>query len=381
MSLYPNSSGLGTSTESRTGRSASAALLRGIDPFLVGMALLLSGFGVLMIYSATRDTQLAAGLDPKIYLAKQSVFIVLGVFAMLVVATVDYRRLVDLSPVLYAGSIVLLIAVLFAPAVKGAHGWFELGQFQFQPAEFSKLVVITSLAAYGGAQRNELDGRRVRTMAAIAAFPTMLVFLEPDLGGALVYGVVFLTILWVAGAGRRHLLTLVGVGVALSILTVRLGILKGYQVRRLTSFIGTPGYSVKNSKIAIGSGGMTGRGLFSGAQTKFGFVPERHTDFIFSVVGEQLGLIGGAILLVGLGFLCWRILRIAGQSRDSTGTLLCAGVLAVFVFQIFENVGMTMQLMPVTGIPLPLISYGGSSTITEFMALGLVLNVHRNRFR
>ena len=380
MSLYSSNSMYGSGSDAR-GRSLPASFFRGIDPFLVTLALLLSGFGALMIYSATRDTQLAAGLDPKLYLAKQIVFIALGVLSMLVVAMVDYRRLMDLSPLLYGGALVLLVGVLFAPPVNGTHGWFQLGQFQFQPAEFSKLVLVATLAAYGGAQRNELDGRRIRTMAAIAAVPTFLVFLEPDLGGALVYGVIFLTIVWVGGASRRHVVTLLGIVVALSALTVQLGVLKGYQVKRLTSFLGTPGYSVKNSKIAIGSGGMTGRGLFSGSQTKFGFVPERHNDFIFSVVAEQLGIIGGVLLIVGLGLLCWRMLRIASQSRDAAGTLVCSGVLAVFVFQIFENVGMTMQLMPVTGIPLPLISYGGSSTIMEFMALGLVLNVNRNRFR
>jgi rod shape determining protein RodA len=380
MGIYSSSSSTFSGSTDRN-RGGAFSLLTGIDPFLVVMTLMLSGFGVLMIYSATRDTQKAAGLDPKIYLAKQGVFIALGLLVMLAVASIDYRRLLDLSPIMYIGSLVLLIAVLFAPAVNGAHGWFELGQFQFQPAEFSKLVLIVSLAAYGGGQRNELDGHRVRVMVAIAAIPTLLIFLEPDLGGALVYGVTLLTVLWVAGAHRKHLMGLLVLGVALSFLTVQLGILKGYQIKRLTKFFGTPDYSVKNSKIAIGSGGMTGRGLFAGSQTKLGFVTERHTDFIFSVVAEQLGLIGAALLLIGLGFLCWRILRIAGQSRDTAGTLICAGVLAVFVFQIFENVGMTMQIMPVTGIPLPLISYGGSSTITEFMALGLVLNVNRNRFR
>jgi rod shape determining protein RodA len=380
MGIYSSSSSTFSGSTDRN-RGGAFSLLAGIDPFLVAMTLMLSGFGVLMIYSATRDTQKAAGLDPKIYLAKQGVFIALGILVMLAVASIDYRRLLDLSPIMYIGSLVLLIGVLFAPAVNGAHGWFELGQFQFQPAEFSKLVLIVALAAYGGGQRNELDGRRVRAMVAIAAIPTLLIFLEPDLGGALVYGVTLLTVLWVAGAHRKHLMGLLMLGVALSFLTVQLGILKGYQIKRLTKFFGTPDYSVKNSKIAIGSGGMTGRGLFAGSQTKLGFVTERHTDFIFSVVAEQLGLIGAALLLIGLGFLCWRILRIAGQSRDTAGTLICAGVLAVFVFQIFENVGMTMQIMPVTGIPLPLISYGGSSTITEFMALGLVLNVNRNRFR
>lgn len=380
MGIYSNSSSTFSGSSDRS-RGGAFSLLSGIDPFLVGMAMLLSGFGVLMVYSATRDTQKAAGLDPKIYLAKQAVFVVLGLFAMLAVASFDYRRLLDLSPIMYVGSLVLLIGVLFAPAVNGAHGWFQLGQFQFQPAEFSKLVLVIALAAYGGGQRNELDGRRVRAMVAIAAVPTFLIFLEPDLGGALVYGVTLLTVLWVAGAHRKHLLGLLALGVALLIVTVQLGILKGYQIRRLTMFFGSPDYSVKNSKIAIGSGGMTGRGLFAGSQTKLGFVTDRHTDFIFSVVAEQLGFIGAALLLIGLGFLCWRIWRIAGQSRDTAGTLICAGVLAIFVFQIFENVGMTMQIMPVTGIPLPLISYGGSSTITEFMALGLVLNVNRNRFR
>ena len=358
-----------------------SAAVRGFDPILVVLTILLSSFGVLMIYSATRDTQQAAGLPPALYPTKQIVFIGLGVLAMFLVASIDYRTLLDLSPAMYAGSLVLLVAVLFTGEINGARAWFSIGQFQLQPAEFTKIVLILALAAYGGAQRNQLDGHRVRVMVAIAALPIVLVFIEPDLGGAFVYGVILLAILWVAGATARQMSGFFVLGITVAVLTVRFGILKGYQVTRLTSFFGTPVYHVKNSKIAIGSGGVTGRGLFAGSQTKFGYVPERHTDFIFSVVGEQLGVIGAALLLFGLGLLCWRMIRIAIQARDTAGTLIVTGALALFVFQIFENVGMTMQLMPVTGIPLPLVSYGGSSTIMEFMALGLVLNVNRHRYR
>ena len=365
----------------RTGGGSVLALLGSLDALLTVAVMALSSFGVLMIASATRDTQRAAGLDPYLYLKKQVVFVGLGVLAMLVVAVVDYRTLVDISPALYGLSMLLLLAVFLAPTRNGAHSWFDFGQFQFQPSEFTKLVVILALAGYGSAQRNHLDGRRVATLVAVAAVPIGLIFLEPDLGGALVVSVILLAMLWVAGAERRQMGWMFALAAALALITVKAHILADYQIKRLTSFVGQPVYNVSQSKIAIGSGGLTGRGLFAGAQTRYGYVPERHTDFIFSVVGEQLGLIGAALLVLVIGLVCWRILRIASAARDAAGTLICSGVLALIVFQVFENIGMTMQIMPVTGIPLPMVSYGGSSTIMEFMAIGLVLNVNRHRFR
>jgi rod shape determining protein RodA len=361
--------------------SSALALLGSFDALLVTLVVALSSFGVLMITSATRDTQRAAALDPYLYLKKQVVYVCLGLLAMVVVTLIDYRTLLDLSPAMYGVSMLMLIGVLFTPKIKGVHAWFELGQFQLQPSEFTKLVLILALAAYGGAQRNQLDGRRVGTIVAVAAAPIFLVFLEPDLGGALVFGVILLTMLWVAGADSRHMRWLFLAGATFALITVKAHVLADYQIKRLTSFVGQPVYNVQQSKVSIGSGGLTGRGLFAGAQTRYGYVPERHTDFIFSVVGEQLGLIGAGLLLLLLALLCWRMLRIAMAARDMSGTLICVGVLALFMFQVFENVGMTMQIMPVTGIPLPLVSYGGSSTIMEFMAIGLVLNVNRHRFR
>lgn len=379
--VYGGRRPLGARRDRRSvGGNPVIGVIGSLDLLLTLLAVSLSAFGILMITSATRDTQQAAGLDPYLYLKKQVVFVGLGLIAMLVVTLVDYRTLLDLSPAMYGFSVLLLIAVLFTPAINGAHSWFELGQFQLQPSEFTKLVLILVLAAYGSAQRNQLDGRRVMTILVVSSVPIGLVFLEPDLGGALVFTVILLTMLWAAGAERRHMALLFAAGASVAFVTVKAHVLADYQIKRLTSFVGAPVYNVRQSKVAIGSGGLTGRGLFAGAQTRYGYVPERHTDFIFSVVGEQLGLIGAALLLVAIALLCWRILRIAASARDSGGTLVCVGVLALFLFQTFENIGMTMQIMPVTGIPLPLVSYGGSSTIMEFMAIGLVLNVNRHRF-
>lgn len=360
---------------------------RQVDVVLLGTTLLLSLFGVLMITSANREALRSAGADPYLYLKKQMMFVVLGAIGMAVVTLWDYRTYLDLSAVLYLGSIVLLLGVFAMPAKKGAHGWYDLGVFQLQPSEFTKIVIILVLASYGSAQRSQLDLRRFLTVLALAGVPTGLIYLEPDLGTALVFGVIVLTMLWVSGARAAHLAGLLGTLVVTMVAAVQLGVLKAYQLDRLTSFVNAEGnvtgaaYNVDQSTIAIGSGRLLGKGIFGGTQTRFQFVPERHTDFIFSVVGEQLGLIGGLFVLALLGIVCWRIWRIAAVARDAAGSLVCIGVLAFFLFQVFENVGMAMGIMPVTGIPLPFLSYGGSSTIVEFLAVGLVLNVGMHRFR
>jgi rod shape determining protein RodA len=201
----------------------------------------------------------------------------------------------------------------------------------------------------------------------------------------LVYFCVMLAVLWVGGARGAHIGSIVGTGTAAVFIGRRFGFVRDYQWRRLTSFLDgsantrDDGYNVLQSKIAVGSGGLQGQGLFQGTQTKYGFIPERQTDFIFSVIGEQLGLVGGCIVLVLLMVLCLRIWRVAVTARDTAGTLVCIGVLAMFVFQTFQNIGMTIGIMPVTGIPLPFVSYGGSSIITAFAGIGLVLNVARQR--
>ena len=354
--------------------------LRLIDPWLVAAVGGLCSIGITMVYSATREGLRQGASDPYLFAKKQLMFMAIGVVVMVVTALIDYRNLLDLSPALYMGSIVALLGVFLVPAHKGAHGWYAIGAFQLQPAEFAKIVMILTLAAYGSAQRNELDVRRFVLVLTITAIPTMLIYLQPDLGSALVFLVIVVVMLWVAGAKGAHLLGLAVTGIVAMVVTVKLGILKDYQVKRLTGFI-DGSYNVTQSKIAIGSGGLSGKGLFEGTQTKYRFLPERHTDFIFSVVGEQLGFIGGFCVLLLFALLCWRLYRIGTTSSDSAGTLICGGVLALFLFQIFENVGMTLGIMPVTGIPLPFLSYGGSSTIVAFVAIGLVASVRVHRFR
>lgn len=354
--------------------------IRLIDPVLLIAVIGLCGMGVTMVYSATREAQLQAGGDPYFFAKKQMMFMAIGFVVMLFTALIDYRVFLDFSPALYGASVISLLGVFLVPSHKGAHGWYDIGAFQLQPAEFTKIVMILTLAAYGAAQRDELDLRRFVLVLGIAALPTFLIYLEPDLGSALVFLVIVVVMLWVAGAKGSHLGGLAIVGVLSTALTVKLGILKDYQVKRLTGFI-DGSYNVTQSKIAIGSGGLSGRGLFEGTQTKYRFLPERHTDFIFSVVGEQLGFLGGCFVLLLFGLLCWRLFRIGTSVADSAGTLICGGVLALFLFQIFENVGMTLGIMPVTGIPLPFLSYGGSSTIIAFVAIGLVASVKAHRYR
>lgn len=361
--------------------------VRRLDVILIGAVVSLSGLGLAMILAGSRDFLASIGADPNLYLKKQIVFVTFGLVAMAVGVRIDYRQFLERMPLIFGLSVLSLIGVFFVPAHNGAHGWYQLGLFQLQPAEFTKLVIIGSLAAYGAAQRSELDLRRFLVALVIAGVPTVLVFLEPDLGTALVYGAIVIVMLWLAGARGRHIGGLVVGAASLAWLMIRFGVLKEYQVKRLTSFIDASAnatdaaYNVFQSKIAIGAGGVTGQGLFQGTQTRGSFVPERHTDFIFSVVGEQLGFVGG-VLVVGLfGLILWRIWRAAAVARDTEGMLLCGGILAMFTFQIFENIGMTMGIMPVTGIPLPFLTYGGSNTIMAFFAIGLALNVSASRFR
>ncbi len=372
----------------RAGTTVRAeSTVKRLDAVLIASVVALSGLGLVMVYAGSKDSLAAIGADPALYVKKQIVFMTFGLVAMAVGARLDYRNFLERMPLAYLLATVSLAGLFLVPARNGAHGWYQLGLFQLQPAEFAKIVIIGSLAAYGAAQRSELDLRRFLVALSIASVPTLLVFLAPDLGTALVYLSIVLLMLWLGGAQGKHLLALVGSGIAMAWLMIKFEILKPYQVKRLTSFINASAsaqdaaYNVFQSKIAIGAGGVTGQGLFQGTQTRGSWVPARHTDFIFSVVGEQLGFVG-AILVVGLfGVVCWRIWRAAAVARDPEGMLMCGGVLAMFVFQIFENIGMTMGIMPVTGIPLPFLTYGGSSTITAFFAVGLVLNVAASRFR
>jgi rod shape determining protein RodA len=347
-----------------------------------------ASFGVLMVYSASRDKLQAQGTDPAYFLKRQAMFVVVGIVAMVVTAAVDYRRLRDFALFFYAGALLVLLAV-FSPLghkSKGAQAWFQLGAYQVEPSEFAKLALIVALATFCAHFRGRLGALQLVSVLALAAVPFALIYKQPDLGTALVLGAILIAMLLVGGAKGRHLVVLGVLGVVGVVAVLQLGVLKQYQKQRLTAFLDSASntqasaYNLDQSKIAISSGGVAGKGLFKGTQTNLSYVPEQHTDFIFTAVGEQLGLVGSALLLSLFVLMVWRTWRAAVVARDLCGTLICVGVLAMLVFQIFENVGMTMGIMPIAGIPLPFMSYGGSAVVASFAAVGLVLNVHMRRF-
>jgi rod shape determining protein RodA len=377
------------SASKRQGRPPSK--WRDLDWILIVAILAIGAFGCLMVYTATRDQLQAAGISPVYFVKKQAVFMALGVAAMFVIAAIDFRRFRDFAVVIYGASVFVLLAVLaVGHKSKGAQAWFQLGSYQLEPSEFVKIGLIIALASYCAAARGRLSARALVVVLILAAIPFALVYKQPDLGTALVLVAVLAAVLLIGGASARHLAALGVLIVVLGFGVVHFGILRSYQQDRLVSFVNTPDqpnlsqlqtvagateYNLVEAKTAISNGGITGQGIGHGTQTNLSYVPEQRTDFIFTAVGEQVGLIG-SVLLLGLFLLViWRIWRTAGQSREMVGTLICVGVLAMIVFQVFENVGMTMGIMPVAGIPLPLLSYGGSSVIATFLGIGLVLSV------
>jgi rod shape determining protein RodA len=365
-----------------------ASPLRHVDPLLIACPALLSGVGLVLIASATRRRLADAGLDPLTYVQRQGFAVALGLAVMAAVMAVDYRRLRELAFAGYLAVVALLAAVLspLGVSVKGAQARFDLGPLQLQPGELAKFVLILVLAGYCAAHRGDLDGRRVAVALGLAAVPMVLIQAQPDLGTNLILGVITLAVLAAAGARARHLVVLALAGATLAVAAVQLGVLEEYQVERLTSFTQSgrdpqaSGYNQRQSQIAIGNGGLRGQGLFSGTQTGSAYVPEQHTDFIFTVAGEELGFLGSAPILAVFALLAWRVWRAALLANDTFGTLCCVGVLAMLTFQVFQNVGMAMGIMPITGIPLPWLSYGGSSVLTSFACVGLVANVHMRRF-
>jgi rod shape determining protein RodA len=361
---------------------------RHLDLLLLGATVAVACLGVLMVYSATRSTVGQAGLASTTYLVRQGIFVSIGVGVMAIVAFIDYRHYHGIAPILYGGCILLLLAVLspLGTTVNGAQSWFAVGSFQLQPAELTKLATILVLAALCSQGDGPLHGKTVVLALAAVGLPSGLILLQPDLGSALVFVVAVAAVLFVAGIQARHLvvLGLIGAFGAIYIFGYS-SYLDTYQRERLTTFVSAnannnASFQVRQAETAIGAGGVTGAGLFQGTQTKLKYVPYQQSDFIFTVVGEELGFVGSATLLLLYSAIAWRIWRAAAVARDMFGTLVCVGVLGMLLFQIFENMGMTMGIMPITGIPLPFLSYGGSSTIMMFAAIGLVLNVHTRRF-
>ncbi len=361
--------------------------LRHLDPLLFGAPVLLGGLGLLMVYASTHRVLEDANLDPMFFVKRQVIAIVIGLAAMVGLMLIDYRRLRELSLLGYGVTVLMLVAVLkFGVDVKGAQARFDIGPFQVQPGEFAKIFLTLVLAAYCTRHREELSGQRLIISLVICAVPMGLIMLQPDLGTNVVLMAMAFTILTMAGARARHLVVLVLLGFTFAVVAVQAGVLDQYQIDRLQSFANVKGaseqskYNQEQSQIAIGTGGLTGKGLFGGSQTNGQHVPEQHTDFIFTAVGEELGFVGGAGVLALFAIIVWRTSRAARLAQDPFGALCCMGVLAMFVAQVFENVGMATGIMPVTGIPLPFMSYGGSSIIVSFACIGLVANVHMRRF-
>ena len=341
-----------------------------------------------MVYSSTRQAQMGAGLDPQHYLKRQLLFTGLGLVALVVATLVDYRVLRDIAPVVWIGTVVALLGVLtpLGASTRGTQAWYPVGPIDVQPSELAKLALVIVLAAYLSAHRGDIDTPQIITVLGLAAIPMALIYLQPDLGTAMVFVAMIMGMLLVAGARPRHIAALTGLGVLGIVTILQLGVLKEYQLDRLAAFLDPAGdtqrsaYNLRQSQIAIAAGGLTGRGVFQGTQTNLSFVPEQHTDFIFTAVGEELGFVGASTLLALFGLVMWRTWRAAALAKDQFGTLLCVGVLAMLLFQIFENVGMTMGITPIAGIPLPFVSYGGSAMISCFLGIGLVLNVHMRRY-
>jgi rod shape determining protein RodA len=358
------------------------------DVVLVGTSLLLAVTGVVMIYSATRGKLALAGEDPHYYLKRQAIFMIIGVVVMVVLTVFDYRRLEQISTILYIGTLCALAGVyVVGKSALGSQRWFPLGPFQVQPSEFATLTIIVAIATYCARRREGLEFRDLVRLLILAVVPIVVIIKQPDLGTGIVLSVILIVMLTVAGMPGRYLVMVIVGAALIVVLALKAGLLQHYQIARLTSFINPNGasqaatYNVTQAKDAIGAGGLFGKGLFRGAQTNLSYVPFQQTDFIFSAVGEQVGFIGSSLLLFLYGVVAWRILRTAQLARDEFGRLLCAGVFALLVFSVFENVGMNMGIMPVAGIPLPFLSYGGSASVVFFAAVGITASVHARSIR
>lgn len=357
-----------------------------IDVLLILAAAGLAAIGVGAIYSTTR------GRDPEsfdtFFLERQSLFAVAGALLMVFAAWVPYRELAKFAVAIYGVGILALIVVLgpLGEEVNGARSWFRFGDFQLQPSEFQKLAVIVAVAAFLSRFEDHMTAPRVFFAVGIVAWPGLLVLLQPDVGTALIYVFIGFVLLLIGGIRFRQVIGIALIATTLVVLMVNSNMLEEYQTNRLRTFVDPASditeaaFQQRQAQIAIGNGGVNGTGYGEGSQTLSGLVPQQHTDFIFTVIGEEFGFVGSAVTLALYALLLLRILQAARLARDRFGALICSGVFAMILFQMFEAVGMTLGITPITGIPLPLVSYGGSSAIATLIGLGLVLNVRMRRF-
>jgi rod shape determining protein RodA len=351
------------------------------DYLLMLSAVALSALGLLMIYTITAPRLEAAGVDPSGDMVRQAVFMGGGVVVFIAASFLSDRQWKGLAPYGYIAAFLLLLVVLtpIGAARQGAQRWIPLGPIDLQPAEFAKPAMILALAALLSVSEGPGVGwPRVGQTVALVLIPSALIFVQPDLGTMLVFGFVAVVMLFAGGANIRQLAVLAVGAVLAVVVAFQLDVLKDYQLDRLTGFLNsgeaelTLNYNQTQSQIAIASGGLFGKGIAQGSQTNGAFVPAQRTDFIFTAVAEQIGFVGSAVVLSLFALVIWRLLRTAATARDRFGYLLAVGAAAMIVFHVFVNIGMVQRLMPVTGVPLPFMSYGGSFYLSMALTLGMV---------
>lgn len=349
----------------------------------------LLAIGTLLVYAGTREWFRSYGLDPEYYLKRHSINIFIGVLLAYGTTLIDYRLLRAYTPIIWLAAVVGLVLVLIpgiGSEINGARAWIALpGGFQIQPAELAKIAIIVGIAMIL-ADRDQVDqdpsDLDVLKALAISAVPILLIVAQPDLGTVLIISAAVVAMIGASGARAIWVVGLLLLGVVGVFTAVQTGAVNEYQVARLQSFVDpnadpqATGYQLRQSRITIGSGGLFGKGLFEGPQTNGRFVPEQQTDFIFTVAGEELGFVGGSLILFLYFLIFLRAFAICKRSSDLFGRLVCIGVIAWFGFQTFENIGMAMGLMPMTGVPLPFLSYGGSSMFANLIGIGLLQNVY-----
>jgi len=370
-------------------RRSRQSLVHGFDPVLTAVVGLLLFVGTLLVWAATRDWYTRNGLDGQYYLKRHIINILIGLVLAYGVTVIDYRLLRAYTPFLWGAGVLGLVIVLIpglGVEINGAKAWIALpGGFQIQPAELAKIAIIIGMSMILSERSHDSDGptsRDVLQSLAVAAVPVALIIMQPDMGTVLIISAAVVTIVAVSGVPARWVTALLLLAVLGGFVAVKAGVVSEYQVNRLQTFVDPnadtqgAGYQLRQARITVGSGGLIGTGLFNGPQTNGRFVPEQQTDFIFTVAGEELGFIGSGAILILYLILLMRGFSIARRTSDPFGRLVCTGVIAWFAFQIFENIGMTLGLMPMTGVPLPFISYGGSSMFATLIGIGLLQNVH-----
>ena len=361
----------------------------GFDPILTLAVGLLLFIGTLLVYAATRDWYAANDLDPQYYLKRHVINIVIGILLAWGTTVIDYRMLRAYTPIVWGLGVIGLTAVLIpglGSEVNGAQAWIPLpGGFQIQPAELAKISIIVGMSMLLSEYRHENDqptNRDVMQALLVAAIPVGLILLQPDMGTVFIISISVVAMIGASGAPTRWVVGLLLVALLGGFGAAKLGVINDYQVKRLQSFVDPnadsqgAGYQLRQARITVGSGGFLGTGLFDGPQTSGRFVPEQQTDFIFTVAGEQLGFLGSGFILLLYLTIFMRAFTIARRSTDAFGRLVSVGVLSWFAFQTFENIGMTLGLMPMTGVPLPFMSYGGSSMFANLIGFGLLQNVY-----